>query len=79
MVGDSKYGKFKIVTRDRPGIRYDIQNCTAPPDPDDPETHCNHIYDVYVITAKSGLPGTRYRCLDGECSVQIGKPKNVDP
>jgi len=71
LVGDGN-GEANPVTRDRPGIRYDL---TAPCGTDLHPRHgsnCNHIHTVTVFTASSPN-GTPYHCVDGECSISIGK------
>lgn len=71
LVGDGN-GKASRVTRDRDGIRYDL---TAPCGTVAHPTHgsdCNHIHTLTVFTASSP-GGTPYHCVDGECSVSIGK------
>jgi len=78
-VGDSLYllgdgsGAFSSLThRDRDGARYDLTAaCAADTNPGH-GSPCNHIHTVIVQTAANPT-GARYHCIDGECTISIGK------
>jgi hypothetical protein len=72
LVGDSN-GSFSIVQRDRAGVRYDLTaRCGIDPLPGH-ESPCNHVHTLTIASA-GALNGTRYHCVDGECTIAIGQP-----
>lgn len=72
LLGDGTGAFNSLSRRDRDGARYDLTAaCSTDMNPGH-DSPCNHIHTVTVQTAANPA-GTRYHCIDGECTISVGK------